>query len=631
MKKITFLMTMLLVSFTSAWGDTWDGTSSASLKQEENTYLIQSAADLAYFAQNPTNGSYKLTVDIDLNGDNYSWTPVATFGGTFDGDNHTISNMKVTTNSGDGGGLFSSIWLGKVKNIKLRGCTITAVANKNFWGILSGQLGGTNSSMSNCSVENSTLTVAGGCQHSGLLVGKAVNTKIQNCFVTNSTLTPNAQQTAGGLVGGGGANAATITNCFVYDCTMKISTGGQANQGLFIGNCNSKLVNCYIYKDAIKATGENIATGLTGQTVTEKTLADFATPELAWNLNTTNSTVANTGIWSHNGTYPVFADANNYPTYKMDATIYKGSEVTNTAYTSAPDDAITAIKFNSTDIPQDSLKNLGGANCLIYVGSLDYTGDNVIKESATPNIVLTDGAPFYCPIAINDATVSYTRKFAEGWNTMCLPFAYTVGEDVDKIENLTAGTAESVSFEYITDVTIANTPYLINIAEEGNKEFEATGVTIPTSETMNDPLANGYIFKGTFATSTVTGGYGLVLDATTSTVMFKKIPDAGKELTSFRAYLAGAYDAPNNAPALSIIHGNGGGTTGINDAVAENDLRIYANNGSIEIVSGKAQQVNMFSIDGRLVRTIDLTEGTNTIPAISQGIYLINNQKVLVK
>ena len=214
---------------------------------------------------------------------------------------------------------------------------------------------------------------------------------------------------------------------------------------------------------------------------------------------------------------------------------------------------------------------------------------------------------------------------------MCLPFPYTVGEDVDKIEYLNAGTEESVSFEYVTGTTEANTPYLINITTAGDKEFEATGVTIPTSETISNPSANGYTFTGIFTPSTVTGGYGLVLDATTSTVMFKKIPADGSAITSFRAYLSGNYTASNNAPALRIIHGDGGSTTGINDAIAENDLRIYANNGSIEIVSGKAQQVNIFGIDGRLVRTIYLTEGTNTVPGIGQGIYLINNQKVLVK
>ena len=41
-----------------------------------------------------TNVYFVLTADIALNGE---WTPVHSFGGTFDGGNHTVSGMTIGT------------------------------------------------------------------------------------------------------------------------------------------------------------------------------------------------------------------------------------------------------------------------------------------------------------------------------------------------------------------------------------------------------------------------------------------------------------------------------------------------------------------------------------------------------
>ena len=110
--------------------------------------------------------------------------------------------------------------------------------------------------------------------------------------------------------------------------------------------------------------------------------------------------------------------------------------------------------------------------------------------------------------------------------------------------------------------------------------------------------------------------------------MFKKIPQTGYGITPFRAYLTSTA-APSNAP-LKVIHGDGGATN-INKGLAEETFQIYGGDGQINIIAGKAQSVNMFSIDGRLAKSIQLNEGTNTIHGVNKGIYLINNHKVLVK
>ncbi len=130
---------MLLAIPASA--DSWDGQSIASgfsggEGTEASPYLIGSATELAYLSKNYndiTNADsspvyYKLTTDINLQ-DN-EWTPIGyrvkdkPFTGVFDGDNHTVSGLKVSTvpsSTQDNGGLFGGVSECTIKNLKVTG------------------------------------------------------------------------------------------------------------------------------------------------------------------------------------------------------------------------------------------------------------------------------------------------------------------------------------------------------------------------------------------------------------------------------------------------------------------------------------------------------------------------------
>ena len=69
----------------------------------------------------------------------------------------------------------------------------------------------------------------------------------------------------------------------------------------------------------------------------------------------------------------------------------------------------------------------------------------------------------------------------------------------------------------------------------------------------------------------------------------------------------------------------------INEATAETYLKIYGKNHALSITCGKAQSVRIYTISGQLVREVRLNEGENTIEGIPAGLYLVGNQKVLVK
>ncbi len=63
---------------------------------------------------------------------------------------------------------------------------------------------------------------------------------------------------------------------------------------------------------------------------------------------------------------------------------------------------------------------------------------------------------------------------------------------------------------------------------------------------------------------------------------------------------------------------------------ATDGMNIYATDGTLYISSTETKIVNIYGIDGRLVKTVELNEGMNTIDGLVAGIYLVNNQKVVI-
>ena len=138
-----------------------------------------------------------LTDNIDLN--NEKWTPIGIFNdattqfkGTFDGQNHTVTGLKVEESRKNGVGFFGKVYTGTIKNLTVEGSV----------------------SASNC-------TYVGG------IVGHGYAT-ITNCTFKGTVGNNNSMQ-VGGIAGSGGF---TVTNCSVYaDVTAECWAGG------IVGNC----------------------------------------------------------------------------------------------------------------------------------------------------------------------------------------------------------------------------------------------------------------------------------------------------------------------------------------------------------------------------------------------------------
>lgn len=225
-------------------------------ENEPNNITINSAEGLAWLAvlTSGINGQSAdtfegktiiLSKDIDLSG--RLWIPIGKytrkkgkkiyneFRGSFDGDNHVISNIKITTIPTDFNtrcyGLFGCVQEGVVKNVHLKDSFIDVTNARCTGGILGGEI-------SDSVVENCTAT--GNLSGEGNIAGLIYNaegTIITRCAFQGEI---SSKSCAYGLVGG--TFDGTIEQCYL---NVKITSDSNAN-----GICgglkeNGSISNCY--------------------------------------------------------------------------------------------------------------------------------------------------------------------------------------------------------------------------------------------------------------------------------------------------------------------------------------------------------------------------------------------------
>ena len=200
-------------------------------------------------------GSVILENDIDLN--NYPFTAYP-FNGSFDGGGHTISNFKVTPSQIPGtdyygGGLFSRISAGVVKNLNIDNLTIDTlkVNTASDVDVYLGSIAG--SSVNGARIENcrlSNIIINGkknttGFSHIlGGVVGVSDRLIMTGCRVVSlSVQQKNTIKSAGGLVGEFNAKNKLIGN-YVSEGSIynAANFGGILGNALYSGNT---IISCY--------------------------------------------------------------------------------------------------------------------------------------------------------------------------------------------------------------------------------------------------------------------------------------------------------------------------------------------------------------------------------------------------
>jgi len=219
MKKVlaTILALIMALGLCSvSWADT------TLAKGTDGKFHITSADDLKTFAAMVNNGTDfsgdTIVLDESIALTENSWTPIGNaetklFKGTFDGNGHKITGLKIT--SGSYIGLFGYVGEGAtIKNVNLVGANVFGVKRV---GALIGQIKG-NATVSNCTVD-STSHVTGSDSNTGGLIGEAaggITVKLEKLinYATVTNTENNGTSRAAGIIAQvtSGANV-TITKC----------------------------------------------------------------------------------------------------------------------------------------------------------------------------------------------------------------------------------------------------------------------------------------------------------------------------------------------------------------------------------------------------------------------------------
>ena len=223
---------------------------------EQDPYLISNNTQLAYACSQinsndaAAKASYKLTADIDFGGE--EWIPIGrslpsydttnsstvytpAFSGTFDGDNHIISNLTIinedrskTSVTTAYCGFFGRCKNAKIKNLAIENMTIKFYNHDYYY----------------------TDSLKTRTSYSGVMVGEAYNTSFINCCVETSSVRNMQRDCADIALGGFVGNAvgsSSFENCYVYH--TDICSGQNACLGGFFGYVSSgtpKFKNCFV-------------------------------------------------------------------------------------------------------------------------------------------------------------------------------------------------------------------------------------------------------------------------------------------------------------------------------------------------------------------------------------------------
>lgn len=178
---------------------------------------INSVSDLKKISTNyETKTTYVLTKNLNLGDD--EWEPLQDFYGTFDGQNHKISGLKITNSAG---GLFTAVH-GTIKNLQIEGEISTS-----YSGMIASRLdeGGL---LENC--KSSGIISGEEIKYVGGIVGTLVNGQIINCKnYTNITGTTKI----GGIVGDTWSKYVDVT---IKNCENYGEISGSNYVGGIIGN-----------------------------------------------------------------------------------------------------------------------------------------------------------------------------------------------------------------------------------------------------------------------------------------------------------------------------------------------------------------------------------------------------------
>ena len=237
---------------------------------EDDPYLIYTADQWNMLSAKVSNGNsytdkyFKLMDDISVTtmvGTHPGGNTYNTFGGTFDGDDHTIT-VNYTTND-EFCGPFCYTYGATIKNLATDGTINTS--NTHAGGVV-GRNGTGNLTMTN--VKSSVTinsTYNGSAQHGGL-VGYVINGTLEGCAFTGQLLGSSSNH-CGGLVGwktNTDGSRLTLIHCIFNPSQVTVGTSG--SKPFVVDNGVIDDINCYYFSTALGTSQGKQPHSITGGT-----------------------------------------------------------------------------------------------------------------------------------------------------------------------------------------------------------------------------------------------------------------------------------------------------------------------------------------------------------------------------
>lgn len=500
-KKITqfrrLITTLLLVTAMVMPSVAWAWTQPGGEGTEANPYQISNFSELYWFAEHVNAGNTtacaELTDDIYVYGD---WTPIGSCGpytGTFDGQGHTISGLRFSSDTQDSGpwGFFRGTETNSViRNVGIENSSFNGwmevggvcgrndgtIENCYFTGTVSGHqsvggvCGSNNGTIKNCynngsvsccsrgdigmyggvcgmnydsgTIENcyNTGTVSGFDEVGGVC-GNNIGT-IENCYNTGEV---SGNEYVGGVCN---SNDGTITGCYN---TGAVSGNGSNVGGVCVDNSGT-IINCYYLSGtATGGIGSNDVAG----SAEAKTTTQFASGEVCYLLNGSRSegTEENPLAWYQNissdsrDTYPVLTGTGTNTVYQVKilcgGTVDAGKTYSNTNKDITVEHILPESPvFNSDKKIYSKICQREGCGKAFYysdaAGTIEATLNAEETAFAVASYTLTDATAYNSEAEFTATSLAYKRTFYDDkWMAVYVPFAIDCSQLVSDYEMAT--------------------------------------------------------------------------------------------------------------------------------------------------------------------------------------------------
>ena len=322
---------------------------------------------------------------------------------------------------------------------------------------------------------------------------------------------------------------------------------------------------------------------------------------------------------------------------------------------------ITSVAFYEggldNDLTESVMKAGMNPNCLYYVpASAGLSGDNIVTLDSylAESVTLTDNYTYDCPIPFHAEELKYVHNpsvwanGSAGWETICLPFAPETFEASEQgfispimlgskgnfwLRKFVGASSDAVYFSSTIDGQMeANTLYLVAFPGSTMGAGHLQGQTITFTgydkniQVTEQPTVknNGFVFVGNYDQE-VDGIEGWALNAAGSS--FARSTSVGNQ--PFRAYFKNLSGQISNA-RLRIDFSDPTDVRSLRTASSDISLAAIGN-GELVIQSKSNRPLSIYTVDGRLVRRVQLAIGENRIDGLHKGLYIVDNHKIMMR